>query len=100
MVGDIVESIFETLAWALEDERSKRPLDKVSSDYYYANKRLEELQEEISRLLPPEEQIKAKRLDDECIALLAAGAGLSYRQGLADGMRLILEALTWAPSRG
>ena len=93
-------SLFETLARALEDERSKRPLEAVSSDYYHAGKRLEELQEELRRLLPAEEQKIVNRLDEECFALVAAGAGVSYRQGLADGMRLILEALVWSPARG
>lgn len=39
-------------------------------------------------------------LDDEYNCMLISGMDVHYRQGFSDAVHLMMETLTWAPTRG
>jgi hypothetical protein len=96
----MVKSVFDLLASAIKHEKLiDLQLEKYSSEYYYANEKVLAYQKKIKSALPVELQDTLMGLDDEYNTMLSSGMDVYYRQGFSDAVQLIMESLTWAPTR-
>jgi uncharacterized protein (DUF2164 family) len=96
----MVKSIFDLLTTATQMESlDGLELEKVSSDYYHADQRVLECQEQIKHVLPVEMQKILMELDDEYTYMRISGGNVYYRQGFSDAIRLIMQTITWGPAR-
>ncbi len=96
----MVKSVFDLLASTIKHEKLvDLQLEKYSSEYYYANKKVLAYQKKIKSALPLELQETLIGLDDEYSSMLSSGMDIYYRQGFSDAVRLIMETLTWGPTR-
>ena len=92
--------VFDFLAATMEHENLKDlDLEKYSSEYYYANQKVLEYQKKLQNALPLELQQTLIQLDDEYNCMLISGMDVHYRQGFSDAVHLMMETLTWAPTR-
>ena len=93
--------MFDFLATAMEHENLEDlHLEKHSSEYYYANQKVLQYQKQLQSTLPLELQQILIELDDEYNCMLISGMDVHYRQGFSDAVHLMMETLTWAPTRG
>lgn len=96
----MVKSVFDLLASTIKHEKLiDLQLEKYSSEYYYANEKVLAYQKKIKSVLPLELQETLIELDDEYSSMLSSGMDIYYRQGFFDAVQLIMESLTWAPTR-
>jgi hypothetical protein len=96
----VVKSVFDLLAATMEHEKLvDLHLEKCSSEYYYANNKVLACESKLKNALPLELQETLAELDDEYNCMMMSGMDVYYRQGFSDAVRLIMETLTWAPTR-
>ena len=96
----MIKSVFDSLAATMEHE-SLVGLDiaKHSSEYYHASEKVLACQRKLKSALPVELQETLGELDDEYNCMMTSGMDVYYRQGFSDAVRLIMETLTWLPTR-
>ena len=96
----MVKSVFDLLAATMEHENLvDLHLEKCSSEYYYANNKVLEYESKLKSALPLELQETLAEFDDEYNCMMMSGMDVYYRQGFSDAVRLIMQTLTWAPTR-
>jgi hypothetical protein len=93
------ESLFESAMDSMEDVSLNIPLQQISNDYYYSDIAAKEYEDELRAALPQNLQLILSRLADKNDEREAACMAVSYRQGLSDSIRFIMQALSWEPSR-
>ena len=96
----MIKSVFDSLAATMEHEKLvDLHLEKHSSEYYHANEKVLECERKIKSALPLELQKTLVELDDEYNCMMTSGMDVYYRQGFSDAIRLIMETMTWVPTR-
>jgi len=96
----MIKNVFDSLAATMEHESLvDLDLGKYSSEYYHANEKVLVYQRKLKSALPVELQETLVELDDEYNCMMTSGMDVYYRQGFSDAMRLIMETMTWSPSR-
>jgi uncharacterized protein (DUF2164 family) len=96
----MIKSVFDSLAGTMEHENLVGlDLAKHSSEYYHANEKVLAYQKKIKSALSLELQETLEQLDDEYNCMMLSGMDVYYRQGFSDAVRLIMETMTWAPTR-
>ncbi|WP_110955438.1 hypothetical protein [Anaerosinus massiliensis] len=97
----MVKSVFDLLASTMEHENLvDLHLEKCSSEYYYANNKVLEYESKLKGALPLDLQEILVKLDDEYNCMMISAMDVHYRQGFSDAVRLIMQTLTWVPTRG
>ena len=96
----MIKSVFDSLAATMEHE-SLVGLDlaKHSSEYYHASEKVLSYQRKLKSALSVELQETLVELDDEYNCMMTSGMDVYYRQGFSDAVRLIMETMTWTPTR-
>lgn len=96
----MIKSVFDSLSATMEHE-SLVGLDlrKHSSEYYHANEKVLAYQRKLKSALPVELRETLVELDDEYNCMMTSGMDVYYRQGFSDAVRLIMETMTWVPTR-
>ncbi|SEJ77519.1 hypothetical protein SAMN05660742_116110 [Propionispira arboris] len=96
----MIKNVFDSLVATMEHENlAGLDLGKHSSEYYYANEKVLAYQRKIKSALPVELQETLVDLDDEYNCMMTSGMDVYYRQGFSDAVRLIMETMTWSPTR-
>jgi len=96
----MIKSVFDSLAATMEHENLvSLDLAKHSSEYYHANNNVLAYQKKIKSALPLEMQETLEQLDGEYNCMMLSGMDVYYRQGFSDAVRLIMETMTWSPTR-
>jgi hypothetical protein len=96
----MIKSVFDSLAATMEHESLVGlDLGKRSSEYYHASEKVLVYQRKLKSALPVELQETLVELDDEYNAMMTSGIDVYYRQGFFDAIRLIMETMTWLPTR-
>ena len=96
----MIKNVFDSLVATMEHENlAGLDLGKYSSEYYYANEKVLVYQRKIKSALPVELQETLVDLDDEYNCMMTSGMDVYYRQGFSDAVRLIMETMTWSPTR-
>lgn len=91
-------NIFETTTKELRfmhDESDLMNLEKLSTDYYYADQQINKLEKEFFQALPKENVKDLNKLYDCFSAQKAITGEIFYNQGFSDGIKLIIQSLTW-----
>jgi uncharacterized protein (DUF2164 family) len=91
-------NIFETTTKELRfmhDESDLMHLEKLSNDYYCADQQINKLEKELSQALPKENVKDLSKLYDCFSAQKAITGEIFYNQGFSDGIKLIIQSLTW-----
>jgi uncharacterized protein (DUF2164 family) len=96
----MIKSVFDSLTATMEHENLVGlDLAKHSSEYYHANNKVLECESKLKSALPLELQETLEQLEAEYNCMMLSGMDVYYRQGFSDAVRLIMETLTWSPTR-
>jgi len=96
----MVKSVFDLLAATMEHENLVNlHLEKCSSEYYHANNKVLACESKLKNALPLDLQETLEQLDDQYNCMMLSGMDAYYRQGFSDAVRLIMETMTWGPTR-
>ncbi len=94
--------IFETATQELRsmhNEGNLRELGKVSGDYYWAEREIEKLQQELAATLSKEALEKLNALQNYFMEHETIAGDIFYNQGFSDGISFIMQSLMWEAIR-
>jgi len=94
--------VFETATKELRfmhDESDLMGLEKVSADYYWAEQEIDKLEKELAVTVSEDARRRLSKLTEYFTTQQSITGEVFYNQGFADGIRLIIQSLTWGPVR-
>ncbi|SEJ42669.1 hypothetical protein SAMN05660742_10797 [Propionispira arboris] len=81
------------------EEGNLKNLEDISADYYWAQKAINQLEKELEANLPQETMTKIRESWYKLGLQESIAEDIFYDQGFSDGVRMLLESLTWGPVR-
>ncbi len=94
--------VFETATKELRfmhDGSDLMNLERVSADYYWAEQEFEKLEKELSSIVSEDTMGKLTQLHEYFANQKAITEEVFYNQGFSDGIKMIIQSLSWEPVR-